>query len=270
MVRELKPVIQRQRLHGPANPAALSDDGLGGGFRLQLREPLSKEVTAAPLNQGHHARLLMPMKDSVALPVADGAAPIHVLRAVLNTDSVRNATETGTLGQVALIAPALGMTAVTPQIASAGLVPANQLIDPLVRHQTAATAADEPSNLLRAPALTQTGADPHNDRHGLFVGLASATTALVTALLGLIRAVLPINAVSPDLTRDRAATALELLSNGSKTALVLQAGLNLVSLSLGQLSVSHLLFTLVGKGGEGTGGGPLSSTGSRQSAAVII
>ena len=50
----------------------------------------------------------------------------------------------------------------------------------------------------------------------------------------------------------------------------LQTGLNLVSLSLGQLSVSHLLFTLVGKGDEGTGRGPPTYTQLYQSAAVII
>nr|WP_245800929.1 hypothetical protein [Halomonas utahensis] len=77
--------------------------------------------------------------------------------------------------------------------------------------------------------------------------------APATGLLGLIRTIRALNAVSPDLTRDRAATALNLLSNGSKTALVLQAGLNLISLSLGELSVSHRHFTWVGKGTEGTG-----------------
>ena len=47
-------------------------------------------------------------------------------------------------------------------------------------------------------------------------------------------------------------------------------GGNLVSLFLGQLSVSHHCFTLVGKANEGTGNGPPSSTSLSQSAAVII
>ena len=47
-------------------------------------------------------------------------------------------------------------------------------------------------------------------------------------------------------------------------------GGNLVSLFLGQLSVSHHCFTLVGKANEGTGNDPPSSTSLSQSAAVII
>jgi hypothetical protein len=47
-------------------------------------------------------------------------------------------------------------------------------------------------------------------------------------------------------------------------------GRNLVSLCLGQLSVLHHCFTLVGKAREGTGDGPPASTWLRQNAAVII
>jgi len=39
---------------------------------------------------------------------------------------------------------------------------------------------------------------------------------------------------------------------------------------LGQLSVLHHCFTLVGKAREGTGDGPPASTWLRQNAAVII
>jgi hypothetical protein len=89
-------------------------------------------------------------------------------------------------------------------------------------------------------------------------------------VLSLFRAVAVGTAVAPNFSRDRATAAPNRLGYRTKAALVLQAGLNLVSLSLGQLSVSHLLFTLVGKGDEGTGGGPPTSTRLHQSAAVII
>jgi hypothetical protein len=47
-------------------------------------------------------------------------------------------------------------------------------------------------------------------------------------------------------------------------------GRNLISLCLGQLSVLHHCFTLVGKAREGTGDDPPTSTWLCQSAAVII
>lgn len=49
MVCELKAIVGSQRLHSPANTAELADDCLGSWLRFQLREPVSKEVAAAPL-----------------------------------------------------------------------------------------------------------------------------------------------------------------------------------------------------------------------------
>ena len=212
----------------------------------------------------------MPVKHGIAFPMAKRMALLNITGALLDPNPVGNAPKPGTFGQVALVAPLTRLATVAPQIAASRLIPVDQFIDPLMGNESASCPAHEANDLFRTPVLTQAFAHPYHQRPRPLAGFVGPLASIRAVALSLLRAVAIGAAVTSNLSRDRATAAPNHLGYRSKAALVLQAGLNLVSLSLGQLSVSHLLFTLVGKGDEGTGGGPPTSTRLHQSAAVII
>lgn len=102
-----------------------------------------------------------------------------------------------------------------------------------------------------------------------FVALEGGSTPCVRLILRSLRFI-AVNAVPPQLTADSTAVAAKHSRDLSLAFAGHTQGRYLVSLCLGQLSVLHHCFTLVGKVREGTGNGPPVSTWLRQSAAVII
>lgn len=96
-----------------------------------------------------------------------------------------------------------------------------------------------------------------------------SSTPGVRPILGPLRFVV-LNAVQSQLATDRVVLAANHCGNLRLAFATHTQGRNLISLCLGQLSVLHHCFTLVGKAREGTGDGPAASTWLRQSAAVIF
>ena len=133
-----------------------------------------------------------------------------------------------------------------------------------------AHSGHQASDLFWTPPFTDQSAHPIDQRRHPFVGLGGQPSSLVAALLRLIGLVVPGDPVATQLPAYGAAVATQHLGNLALALPRHKQGGNLVSLFLGQLSVSHHCFTLVGKANEGTGNDPPSSTSLSQSAAVII
>ena len=146
----------------------------------------------------------------------------------------------------------------------------DQVIDPLVTdlHWNVHTA-HKACNLLRTPMFLQSFSYPVRQPLHSFVALEGGSAPGVRVALRHLWFI-AVNAVTPQLAADRAVVAAQHFCDLSLAFAGHTQGRNLVSLCLGQLSVLHHCFTLVGKAREGTGDGPPTSTWLRQSAAVII
>ena len=146
----------------------------------------------------------------------------------------------------------------------------DQVIDPLVADLHWNVHAEHKAcNLLRAPMFLQPFRDPVRQPLYSFVALEGGSTPGVRLTLRHLWFI-AINAVTPQLAADRAVVAAQHCSDLSLAFAGHTQGRNLISLCLGQLSVLHHCFTLVGKAREGTGDDPPTSTWLCQSAAVII
>lgn len=146
----------------------------------------------------------------------------------------------------------------------------DQVIDSLVTDlHWNVLAAHKACNLFRTPMLLQSFSYPVRQPLHPFVTLEGGSTpgvCLMLSPLGLVAS----NAVPSQLAADRAVVAAKHCCDLSLAFAGHTQGRILVSLCLGQLSVLHHCFTLVGKAREGTGDGPPASTWLRQNAAVII
>jgi len=146
----------------------------------------------------------------------------------------------------------------------------DQVIDPLVTDlHWNVHAAHKTCNLLWTPMFLQSFRYPVRQPLYSFVALEGSSTPGVRLTLRHLWFI-AVNAVTPQLPTDRAVVAAKHHCDLSLAFAGHTQGRNLVSLCLGQLSVLHHCFTLVGKAREGTGDGPPASTWLRQSAAVII
>jgi len=157
-----------------------------------------------------------------------------------------------------------------PKATTQKTITMDQVIDPLVTDlHWNIHAVHKACNLLGAPMFLQPFSHPIRQPLHSFVALegGSAPSARLTLRhLWLIA----VNAVTPQLAADRVVVAAQHCCDLSLAFAGQTQGRNLVSMCLGQLSVLHHCFTLVGKAREGTGDGPPASTWLRQSAAVII
>ncbi len=101
----------------------------------------------------------MALDHGVALPVADEAPGIDLIWAVLDAHAVGNLAEPCALGLGTVLAAALGLAEVLPEVTAAGLVIPDQGIDPLVAHADSRQGRDEATDLLGTPLLTQPAGD---------------------------------------------------------------------------------------------------------------
>lgn len=102
------------------------------------------------------------------------------------------------------------------------------------------------------------------------MSLVHFRTPLLRELVGLIWLITCRTTVTSYFTANGRAVTAPFVGNLALTFPCYKQGAYLVSLCLGQLSVSHRCFTLVGKANKGIGNGPPSSIRLYQNAAVII
>ena len=211
----------------------------------------------------------MALKHRVAFPVTKRGTTFNLFGAVLNPDPIRNFAEARVL-RSAFATTVVPVATVAPELAAFEAITIDQVIDPLVTDpHRCVHAAYKACNLFRAPVLLQPFDHPVRQPIHSFVALEGGSTPGVRLMLRPLR-FMAVNAVPPQLTAERAAVAAKHCCNLSLAFAGHTQGRYLVSLCLGQLSVLHHCFTLVGKAREGTGDGPPASTWLRQSAAVII
>ena len=122
-----------------------------------------------------------------------------------------------------------------------GLVIPNQRIDPFMADSDAIGAGHETADLFRAPFVPQLSGYPA-DQAGQALGrLPGKPASPVAEDLGLLRVITMAASVATDLPTDRAAVNAKLTGDPALACPGLKMGKYLISLLLGQLSVSHAL-----------------------------
>jgi len=209
------------------------------------------------------------LKHGVAFPVANRGTMLNLFWAALNSDPIRDFTEARFL-RSAFATTVIPVPAEAPKATTQQTITMDQVIDPLVTDlHWNVHATHKACNLLRAPMVLQSFSYPVRQPLHPFVALEGGFTPAIGLMLRHLRFI-AMNAVTSQLTADRAVVAAQHCCDLPLAFASHTQGRNLVSLCLGQLSVLHHCFTLVGKAREGTGDGPPTSTWLRQSAAVII
>ena len=183
----------------------------------------------------------MSLDDGVALPVADEAPIIDLSRTMLDAYSVRDLAEPSALGLGTVLAATLGLTEVPPEITALGLVIPDQRVDPLMTDADGRQGRHEAADLLWAPLLTQPVDNGGDHARQALRPLPSGAPAVIAEGLGPLRIVAIRDSVSAQLTADRAVVDAKLFGDLSLAHADTPLGVNLVSLGLGQLSVSHAL-----------------------------
>ena len=160
---------------------------------------------------------------------------------MLDAHAVRNLAESCALGLGTVLAAPLGLAEVLPEIATAGLVIPDQGVDPLMTDADAGQGRHEAADLLWAPFFAQPVGDGGDQAGQALRQLPGGAAAVITEGLGLLGIVATRGGVPAQLTADRAAVEPQLSADLALADAQVIAGIDLVSLGLGQLSVSHAL-----------------------------
>ena len=128
----------------------------------------------------------------------------------------------------------------------------------------------EATDLLGAPLLTQPADNGGNHARQALCPLPGGTAPMVTESLSLLGIIAIGGRVAAQLTTDRAAVEAQLPADLPLAHAQVIAGVDLVSLDLGQLSVSHALHHFWSVSREGYRRWPSCLHRAVQSAAVIL
>lgn len=241
MVGEFRAIVQRDGPDSAPTRLQQADHGRFRQLRRDLGQSCRQQIATATLDQRDQARLLVPLDYGVALPVADEAPVISLNRAVLDAYPVRDLAQPSALGLSAVLAAAFGLAEMPPEIATLCLVIPDQGVDPLMTDAYACQGRDEATDLLWAPLLTQPADNSGNQAWQALGSFPGGTAPAITEGLGLLGIVATGDSVAPQFTADRAAVETQLPADLPLAHAHVIAGVYLVSLGLGQLSVSHAL-----------------------------
>lgn len=159
----------------------------------------------------------------------------------LDAHEVGNLAKSCALGLSLVLAAPLGLAEMLPEIATAGLVIPDQGVDPLVTDADTRQGRHETADLLWAPFLSQPVDDSGNHAGQALCPLPGSASPMITAGLRLLRIVTAVDGVSTQLPADRAVVDAKLSGYLASAHAQAITGIDLVSLGLGQLSVSHAL-----------------------------
>lgn len=152
----------------------------------------------------------MPVDHGVTLPVADEKTIINLSRAMLDAHPVGNLAKPCALGLGPVFAAPLGLTEMSPEVATLSLVIPDQGVDPLMTDADARQGRHEATDLLWAPLLSQPVDNSGDHARQALRPLPGGATPAITEGLVLHRIVATVSGVAAQLATDRTAVEAQL------------------------------------------------------------